>query len=336
MRRKGFSLDFGKKFLQYVLVFLVALTINFSMPRLAPGDPLQYYFGESSLNELSPEQRLDVERELGLDSPVWEQYLTFITGIFHFDLGNSIKYGIPVTKVLAERIPWTLLLVGPALILSTIIGIVIGAYTAWNRGKRRDVLTLTGMLTLESIPGFWIGMLLIAVFSVNLGWFPSFGAVSTVHTGGTMNDVLDVLSHLILPVLTVTIASVGSNFLLTRSSMLETLGQDYIQMAELKGVSNGRLIFKHALRNALLPVYTHFTMSLGVLVSGAVVVESVFSYPGIGRLLYESVTARDYPMMQGVFLIITLAVIVTNLLADLTYPIFDPRARTRKSVGDSQ
>ena len=336
MSRNLFSLHFGKKFLQYLLVFLIALTINFSMPRLAPGDPLQYYFGESSLNELSPEQRLNVERELGLDLPVWEQYLTFIFGIFQLDLGSSIKYGVPVTEVLAERLPWTLLLVGPALILSTIIGIAIGAYAAWNRGKRRDVLTLTGMLTLESIPGFWIGMLLIAVFSVTLGWFPSFGAVSSVQTGGTLEYILDVFLHLVLPVLTVTIASVGSNFLLTRSSMLETLGQDYIQMAELKGVSNGSLIFRHALRNALLPVYTHFTMSLGVLVSGAVVVESVFSYPGIGRLLYESVTARDYPMMQGVFLIITLAVIITNLLADLTYPIFDPRARTRKSVEDSQ
>lgn len=332
MSEKVFSLQLGKKCLQYVLVVVVALTINFAMPRLAPGDPLSYFFGDSSLNELTAEQRLAVEKELGLDGSTWEQYIAYLTSLFHFDLGSSIKYGVPVVEVLAERISWTLLLVGPALILSVIIGVAIGAFAAWNRGKRKDVFILSGMLTMESIPGFWIGMLLIAVFSVQLGWFPSYGAVSTVQVDGGFSYMKDVLSHLTLPVLTVTIATVGSNFLLTRSSMLDTLGQDYMLMAEAKGVKKSGLIFYHALRNALLPVYTHFTMSLGTLLSGAVVVETVFSYPGVGRLLYESVIARDFPMMQGVFLVITLGVIVANVIADVTYPLLDPRARIRKTV----
>lgn len=335
MSRSVFSSQFGKKLIQYMLVLAVALTINFALPRLAPGDPLEFFFGESTINELTPGQRQQVEHELGLDRTVWQQYADFMTGVFRLDLGSSIKYGKPVTDVLAERLPWTLLLVAPSLILSAVIGIALGAYAAWNRGKRRDLFFLAGMLTVESIPGFWIGMLLIAVFSVSLGWLPSFGAVPIAHTGGTADYVLAIIEHMILPVLTITITTIGANFLLTRSSMLDTLGQDYVVMAEAKGASQRSLIFNHALRNALLPVYTHITMSLGILVSGAVVVETVFSYPGIGRLLYESVIARDYPMMQGVFLIITLGVIAANLLADVTYPIFDPRARTRKTVEES-
>ncbi|MFJ8259057.1 ABC transporter permease [Peribacillus asahii] len=329
-----FSFPIGKKLLQYGLVLFVALTINFAMPRLAPGNPLNYFFGDSSINELTAEERGAIMDELGLGGSTWDQYVTYLTNLFHLDLGSSIKYGLPVTEVLAASIPWTLLLVGPALLLSVLIGVVIGAFAAWNRGKRRDVFLLSGMLTAQSIPGFWIGMLLIAIFSVQLGWFPSYGAVSTVGVDGTWAYVKDLLNHLVLPVMTINVVTVGSNFLLTRSSMLDTLGQDYISMAEVKGVKKNGLIFNHALRNALLPVYTHFTMSLGTLLGGAVVVETVFSYPGIGRLLYESVIARDFPMMQGVFLVITLGVIIANIIADVTYPLLDPRARTRKTVED--
>jgi peptide/nickel transport system permease protein len=323
---------FGRKFIQYALVLLIALTINFGLPRLAPGDPLIYFLGQE-VNTLTPEQRLRINRELGLDASVWEQYGSFMLGAVTMQLGSSTKFGKPVTTVLRERMPWTFLLIIPAIVISPIIGIICGAYAAWNRGKRRDLLLLTGMLAVDSMPGFWVGMLLIAVFAVHLGWLPSYGAVP-LTTMGDFSYVIEVIRRLILPVTTITLASVGTNFLLTRSSMLDTLGQDYILMAEAKGVSTRSVIYRHALRNALLPVYTHITMSLGVLVSGAVVVETVFSYPGIGRLLYESVVARDFPMMQGVFLMITVGVIAANLLADLTYPLVDPRARSRKPVAE--
>ncbi|ALS24975.1 MULTISPECIES: ABC transporter permease [Paenibacillus] len=319
------SRRFGRKCVQYILVLFIALTINFALPRLAPGDPLIYFMGQE-VNTLTADQRQRMNQELGLDRTLWEQYTDFMVGAVSLELGSSTKFGKPVKDVLMERLPWTLLLVLPAFVLSALIGMACGAYAAWNRGKRRDVALLTSMLALESLPGFWLGMLLIAVFAVNLGWLPSYGAVPLVHNGGA-DYVIEVIRRLILPVTTITLATVGANFLLTRSSMLDTLGQDYMFMAEAKGVGRRNLIYRHALRNALLPVYTHVTLGLGTLVSGAVVVETVFSYPGIGRLLYESVIARDFPMMQGVFLLITVGVIAANLLADLTYPFIDPRAR---------
>lgn len=322
----------GKKLFQYVLVLFVAITINFVLPRLAPGDPLLYFFDESTLKELTEDQKLAVLESVGLSGSVWEQYIEYLKGIFTWDLGTSIKYAQPVTEVIAEKLPWTITLILPALLISTVIGVLIGAYSAWNRGKGRDVTFLTTMLTFQAIPGFWIGMLLIAIFAVQLGWFPTFGAISIVQDGTTWGYIKDVLWHLALPIATLSIATVGSNYLLTRSSTLESLGQDYMTMAEAKGVQKKTLIFNHGLRNALLPIYTQFTLELGTLIGGSVVVESVFSYPGIGRLLYESVIARDFPMMQGVFLMITLGVIVANIFADITYPLIDPRAKSTKTV----
>lgn len=321
----------GKKLIQYGLVFLVALTINFALPRLAPGDPLLYFFGDT-INELTEVQKQQALESIGLDGSLWEQYIVYLQGIVTFDFGVSIKYAEPVMTIIGDRLPWTLLLVGPAMLLSAVIGVILGAYSAWNRGKGRDVSLLIGMLTLQAVPGFWVGLLFLAVLAVQLGWFPTYGAFSMMQDGTTWGYIKDVAVHAILPLATITLATVGSNYLLTRSSMLESLGQDYITMAEAKGVHKKGLIFNHALRNALLPIFTHFTMTLGTLVGGAVVVESVFSYPGIGRLLYESVIARDFPMMQGIFLIITLGVIGANLFADLTYPLIDPRARTLKKT----
>jgi len=317
----------GKKLFQYVLVLFVATMINFGLPRLAPGDPLLYFFDESTIKELTSEQKQAVLDSVGLGGSLWEQYVNYIVGIFKWDFGSSITYAKPVTEIIADKLPWTLTLVFPALILSTIIGLIIGAYSAWNRGKKRDMTLLTSMLTFQAIPGFWLGMLLIAIFSVSLGWFPTYGALSIVQDGTTWGFIKDVLWHLVLPICTLSIATVGSHYLLTRSSMLESLGQDYMTMAEAKGVSKKTLIFNHGLRNALLPIYTEFTMALGSLIGGSVVIETVFSYPGIGSLLYESVTARDFPMMQGIFLIITLGIIAANIFADLTYPLIDPRAK---------
>ena len=319
-----------KKLFQYVLVLYVAITINFVLPRLAPGDPLLYFFDESTLKELTDAQKQTVLESVGLGGSLWEQYIDYLKGILTWDFGTSIKYAKPVTEIIADKLPWTLTLVFPALIISTLIGIIIGAYSAWNRGKNRDMSLLTSMLTFQAIPGFWLGMLFIAIFAVNLGWFPTFGAVSIVQDGTLWGFLKDAGWHLVLPVCTLSVATVGSHYLLTRSSMLESLGQDYMTMAEAKGVSKKSLIFNHGLRNALLPIYTEFTMALGTLIGGSVVIETVFSYPGIGSLLYESVSARDFPMMQGIFLIITFGVIIANIFADVTYPLIDPRAKSTK------
>lgn len=319
---------FGKKLFQYALVLFVAISINFGLPRLAPGDPLLYFFDESTIKELTDAQKQEVLDSVGLGGTLWEQYIQYLKGIFTWDFGTSIKYAQPVTEIIADKLLWTVTLILPALLLSAIIGVIIGAYSAWNRGRKRDIGFLTMMLTFQAVPGFWIGMLFIAIFAVQLGWFPTYGAVSIVQDGTTWGFIKDVAWHLVLPIATLSIATVGSNYLLTRSSMLESLGQDYMTMAEAKGVTKKTLIFNHGLRNALLPIYTQFTMSLGTLIGGSVVVETVFSYPGIGRLLYESVVARDFPMMQGVFLMITFGVIAANIFADLTYPLIDPRAKS--------
>jgi peptide/nickel transport system permease protein len=316
----------GARLAQYALVVWIALTLNFALPRLAPGDPLDYLFGQE-VNTLTPAQKEQVLRELRLDRPVVEQYVGYFTGIVRGDLGRSIRYRAPVVDVLLDRIRWTLALIVPALILKAIIGTVLGAVAAWRRGSSRDLGLLTTMLVLDSMPAFWTGMILISVFAVQLGWLPSFGAMPLGASDDTLTLAVEIGRRLILPVTTITLATVGAIFLLARASMLTTLGEDYVMMAQAKGLSERAVVLRHALRNALLPVYTSLTLSLGVLASGAVVVETVFSYPGLGRVIYEGVLARDYPLLQGAFLLVTIGVVAANLLADLTYPLLDPRVR---------
>lgn len=327
--RGPFYLRFGRKCIQYLFVILLALTINFALPRLAPGDPLAYVIGQELYEEMTPEERDVVRKELDLDGSVLQQYGKFMMSIVTLDMGLSTKYGKPVSDVLRERMPWTLLVVIPPLVLTPLIGVTLGVYAAWNRGRKRDATLLTAILTIESMPGFWFGMVLIAVFGVQLGWFPTYGAAPMIRVSD-WEYYLSVAEHLVMPVATITIASIGTYFLLMRSTMLDALGQDYMMLAEAKGVGKRGMMFKHAMRNAMLPVYTHVTMSLSLLFSGAVIVETVFSYPGIGSLLYESVMARDFSLMQGVFLMSTVSVIFANMLADLTYPLVDPRARIRR------
>lgn len=316
----------GARLAQYALVLWIALTLNFALPRLAPGDPLDYLFGQEVLS-FTPAQREQVLRELRLDRPVLEQYVGYFTGILQGDLGRSVRYRAPVTEVLLDRLPWTLLLIVPALLLKGIIGMVLGAAAAWRRGSGRDLGLLGSMLALDSMPAFWTGMILISVFAVQLGWLPSFGAMPLAASGDTLTLALEIGRRMILPVTTIVLATVGAVFLLARASMLTTLGEDYVLMAQAKGLPERTVVLRHALRNALLPVYTNLTLSLGVLASGAVVVETVFSYPGLGRVVYEGVLARDYPLLQGAFLLVTVGVVGTNLLADLTYPLLDPRVR---------
>lgn len=308
----------------------MAVTINFVLPRLAPGDPLLYFYDEETLKELSETEKQEVLATMGLDGTLFHQYIAYLKGILTFDFGDSIQYSRPVIDVIGDYLPWTVVLVLPAMIISAIIGILIGAYSAWNRGKKRDSAFLTTMLTFQAVPGFWIGMILIAIFAVKLGWFPTFGASAIVPAEGFFGKFKDIAWHLTLPIITLSVATVGSNYLLTRSSMLDSLGQDYIVLAEAKGVKKIRLIFNHGLRNAFLPVYTNLMMSLGTLIGGSVVIETVFSYPGIGSLLYSAVNARDFTLLQGLFLCITLGIIVANIIADITYPFIDPRTKKKR------
>jgi peptide/nickel transport system permease protein len=311
---------------QYALVLWVAATLNFALPHLAPGDPVNYLYGGEAGN-LTPEQLADIRADYGLDRNLIEQYGAFWAGLTRGDLGLSVEHNRPVLDVLLDRLPWTLALVGIATALSAGIGTLLGAVAAWRRGSRRDAGLVAGVLALDAMPGFWIGMLLIAVFAVELGWFPSFGAAIITATGAAWLG--QVLQRLVLPVATITLAALGAIFLLARAAMVSVLDEPFVRLARAKGLTERRVAVRHVLRNALLPVYTNVTLSVGTLLSGAVVVETVFAYPGLGRLIYNAVIARDYPLLQGAFLLVTIGVVAANLVADLSYPLLDPRVRRR-------
>ncbi|MBP2371039.1 ABC transporter permease [Pseudonocardia parietis] len=314
----------GAKVGQYALVVWAAATLNFALPHLAPGDPVQYLYGGESLG-LAPELVDEIRKGYGLDRPVLEQYGMFWAGLLRGDLGISVEYNRPVVDLLLEYLPWTVVLVGVSTVLALLLGVALGTWAAWHRGKRRDAAGVAAVLVLDSMPGFWIGMILIAVFAVTLGWFPSYGGAAIDGSG--LAWLADAASRMVLPGLTLTIATFGGFFLLTRAAMVTVLDEPFVRLARAKGVPDRGIAVHHALRNALLPVSTNVTLVLGSLLSGAVVVESVFAYPGLGRLIFEAVTARDYPLLQGAFLLITLGVVAANVLADLIYPLLDPRVR---------
>lgn len=309
---------------QYALVLWAAVTLNFALPHLAPGDPVVYLYGGAD-QSLDEESLAQIRTSYGLDRPILDQYVSFWAGLMRGDLGLSVEHNRPVVEVLADKLPWTLALVGISTVLAFVIGTLLGAWAAWRRGTAKETGTVIGVLALDSMPGFWIGMILIAVFSVSLGWFPSYGAATITASGGQW--LLEVASRMVLPVATLTLAGIGAFFLMARASMIGVLEEPYVRLARAKGLGEYRVAISHALRNAVLPVYTTLTLTVGVLLSGAVVVESVFAYPGLGKLTYDAVTARDYPLLQGAFLLATLGIVATNLLADLTYPLLDPRVR---------
>ena len=318
----------GGKLAQYGLVLFLTVTLNFLLPRAMPGSPLSFLAGEE-VGTLTTQERERLLREVGLDRPLHEQYVSYLGDLARGDLGYSYQRQRPIGEVLVERIPWTLLLTGLALLLSTGLGLVFGAIAAWRRGTRTDFASLAVFIFLESLPGFWLAMILIAVFAVELRLLPTFGA-RDLYAGLTgIAYWLDVARHLVLPVTTLTLITVSATFLTMRASMLAILGSEFVMVARGKGLSERAVVFRHAVPNAILPVATVFLLNLGQAVAGATVIETVFSYPGVGRLMYEAVLARYYPMLQGGFLVITVSVLIGNMIADLAYPILDPRVVRR-------
>lgn len=314
------------RLLQYGLVLLFAVTLNFVLPRLMPGNPLALIAG-ADVGMLTPEERQAVIDRAGLDRPLIVQYATYLTDIATGDFGYSYRQKRPITDLIAERLPWTLLLTGTALAISAVLGALLGALSAWRRGRLTDVASLGVMIVLESLPSFWLGMLLVSIFSVQLGIFPTFGAVTPAAGFKGFEAVIDVARHAILPALTLSILSVPGVYLTMRYSMLGVMGEDFIRTARAKGLSERAVLLRHVARNALVPVVTVLALRLGSAFGGTVVVETVFSYPGLGRLIFEAVSGRDYPVMQATFLVFTIAVLISNLVADYVYPLLDPRAR---------
>lgn len=313
--------------LAYAGVLLLAIVLNFALPRLAPGDAVDYLLPPEAAGEVSPAERERILSQFGLSESTPVQFGRYVANLATGDLGVSVQYARPVSEVLLERIGWTALLVGGALALSTLIGTLLGFAAAWRRGSAADAGTLTAVMVIDAAPPFFVGLLLILLFSVELGWLPIFGALP--ETGGSgIGAVVEVGERLILPLVTLTLGYLGSVYLVARASLVGELQEDYVLMAEAKGLGP-RAVRRHAQRNALIPVATIALVGLGTLVGGAAVVETVFSYPGLGRLIYESVLARDYPLLQGAFLLLAIGVLLANLIGDLLYPLLDPRVRRR-------
>lgn len=310
---------------RYAVVLWAACTLNFALPQLAPGDPVDYLFGGEA-NALSQQDRQTLRAEYGVDGPVLAQYGRYWGSLARGNLGVSLTQNRPVLDVIRERLPWTLALVSVATLISATVAVALGVAAARRRGRRRDIALVSGLLVLDSMPLFFVAMVLVAVFSVELGLFPSFGAVALeVEDGAAW--LVAVAHRMVLPVSAVTLATLGETFLLARASMISALGHPYVAFAEAKGVPPRRIAYRHALRNALLPVTTNVTTGIGTLISGSVVVETVFAYPGLGSLVYDAVVSRDYPLLQGAFLVITIGVVAANALAEFLYPRLDPRVR---------
>ncbi len=322
--RRGIDL---RRVAQYAVVVVVAVTLNFLLPRLMPGNPLALIAGVD-VGLLTPEQRAEIVARVGLDAPLWQQYLRYWGDIFTGDFGFSFRSSRPIVEMIWERIPWTLLITGMSLVISAVVGILLGALSAWRRGTRGDLSMLSGMISIESLPSFWLGMVLISIFAVQWGLLPSFGAVTPASDLEGWAHVWDIISHAIMPVAALAIIGTPGVYMTMRYAMLETLGEDYIRTARAKGASEGRVLFGHVARNTIAPVITVLAIRLGFAFGGTVIIETVFSYPGLGRLVFEAVAGRDYPVMQAAFLVFTAAVLVANLTADLLYPLIDPRSRT--------
>lgn len=310
---------------QYTLVLLAVVALNFALPRALPGGPLAGIAGED-VGSLSTEQRQALLVEYGLDRPLLTQFGDYVAGLLGGDLGASFQDRRPVTGLVLEALPWTLLLVGSALTITAVLGVMIGAAAALRARRGRGNGMVMGVLTLDALPSFWVGMLLIVGVGVGLGALPTFGAISpgSAATGWARGQ--DVAAHLVLPVTTLVASGLAQIALVTRSSMLSVLGADFLEHQRARGLPPWRCA-RHALRNGLLPVHTVLLLEVGWLVGGSLVVETVFAYPGLGRLTFEAVAARDFPVMQGAFLLLSLTVIAMNALADLSYPLLDPRLR---------
>lgn len=303
-----------------VVTIFVALTVNFVLFRVLPGDAVTRI---SRVPNASPTLKLALEAEFGLDKPVFQQYVLYLQQLLHGNLGVSFTNRQPVLDNLIEAFGNTLPMVTTATVIAIVVGVGVGVFSAMHRGSAGDHIGTGLAVVFYAFPTQFLGMMLLIVFA---GVLPSVGMTDPFAVALSPGEQFaDLLRHMILPVLTLVLTLYAENALIVRSAMLETLGEDYILTARAKGLTRRRIIWAYALRNAALPTITQVALSLGTIVSGSILVEVIFSWPGIGRALYDAVLQRDYPMLQGGFLAITIAVVVINYFADLLYFRLDPR-----------
>ncbi len=325
-----------RKIAFYLLAAWVAVTVNFLLPRLIPGDPVQILLSKRQQSGPVPPGEAEIlARRLGLGGgSLLDQYLEYLDNLAHLRFGLSVTdFPTPVTTELRSTMLWTLVLVGTATVISFALGIGLGTLVGWRRGTWLDSL-VPGTTLLTAIPYFWLALILLYLFADHV-WhvFPGYGgydANSEITVGLNLPFLVSAVGHAVLPALTIVISSVGGWLLGMRNMMVATLAEDYVVAARARGLRPRRVMISYAARNAVLPSLSGFAISLGFVVSGSIVMEEVFSYPGIGFKLLQAVQNDDYPLMQGIFLVITLAVIGANLLVELAHGIIDPRTRASR------
>lgn len=298
-------------------VVLIVLTVAFVIVRLAPGDPASLMLGPDA----TPEEAAELRARLGLDRPIAVQYFTFIANAVRGDLGDSLYFNQPVTKVLALRAEPTVFLALLSLIFALIVAVPIGIYAAYRRGSFFDQSAISAAMLAASVPSFWTGLIAQRWLATEYGWFPASGY------GGPDADFLSRMAYLILPSFVLGIVNSALILRFTRASMLDVLGEDYIRTARSKGMGEARVVLRHALRNAGIPIITVVGLTLALLVSGAVVTERVFNIPGMGNLVVNAVLRRDYPVIQGTLIVVAVLYVLINLVSDLLYLLVDKRVR---------
>ncbi|MGR5167909.1 ABC transporter permease [Vibrio astriarenae] len=314
----------------YLIALLVAATLNFIIPRAMPGDPVTMMFAHTTV-QVTPERIAAMKELLGfVDGGLLVQYFTYMKNILTWELGTSIQfYPLSVNALLGSAFGWSLFLAGTAVVLSFSIGSILGIFAAWKRGSKYDAFVTPGMLILQAVPQVVIAMLALFTFAIGLKWFPTGYA----YTAGTLPDwtswafIKDVAYHAVLPLFCASIVQIGGFLVNMRNNMINLLAEDYITMAKGKGLSENRVVFNYAARNALLPSVTALSMSLGMAIGGQLIIEIIFNYPGLGSVLFNAINARDYQVLQGQLLIMTMFMLFFNLVADMLYVVLDPRLR---------
>ena len=338
----GLKTYIAKRLVNMAVLLFFVLTINFVIFMLMPGDPTLLFVNPM---KFAPEEIEAMKKAWGLADPLHVRYIKYIKNMLTMNFGDSIITGRPVAEAIMQKLPYTVFLIGGSTIISMIIGILLGVISAYKRGTRFDDANVTIALIFYSLPTFWMGMVFLMIFSKMLGWFPLAGAFPrewlayppkpafTVNLFGieiavpTLYEIYHRLRHTFLPLATLVLFQYGGWLLLTRATMLETLTEDYILTAKAKGLKERTILFRHALKNASLPLITSAALSFGFMLTGAIITETVYTWPGLGGWIWESISSRDYPALQAIFYIIAVCVIVANFIADLIYGFIDPRIK---------
>ncbi|HEV2936760.1 MAG TPA: ABC transporter permease [Streptosporangiaceae bacterium] len=313
----------------YLLTAIVAITVNFFLPRLMPGNPVLAVLGRVQAEETRQAiAALELQYGVQTKTGLWGQYIQYWDHLLHGNLGTSLSaYPASVGGLIRAALPWTIGLVGIATVISFVLGTLLGVAAAWRRGSWLDGL-LPAMTFFQAAPYFFVAILAVALFATKLGWFPPNSGydATTLNPGLDWPFISNMIDHAVLPAVTIVLASIAGWIIGMRNMMITTMDEDYVLLAQAKGLPSHRVI-SYAARNALLPSVAGFSLAIGFIVSGALLTEIVFSYPGVGYLLFTAIGSDDYPLLQGIFLIITLAVLLANLAADFVYAFLDPRTR---------